>query len=179
MLVQAHATAADVVVGTDEGHVVLYDARTGQEAWAMEAHSDVAALAAVPGPDIRSVVLGMADGSLSLLDLRRQASAAELARMRGRSPVTSVATDGCSAVAGLRSGKVCVWTLDPACEQTEADRTRGAACSGAGLVFAEPLAGGGMGEVAAVAVGHALEAGWYLAAGRKGGALDICGLGDM
>jgi WD40 repeat protein len=172
--VQAHEACADVVVGTEDGLCVLHDARTGQEVWCLDCKCEVTSVALVPAPDVRSVVTGHADGTLRLLDLRRQGPVAELARAKGSSAVTALATDGCCTLAGLESGQLLIWTLDPATEQTREDRVRGITCSGAGLAFEQALAGGGSGAVAGLAVGTGADGAWCFAVGHSGSTLDVC-----
>lgn len=172
--VQAHETCADVIVGTEDGHCVLYDARTGQEAWSLDTECGLTAVTLVPATDIRSVVGGHSDGTLRLLDLRRQGAVAELARAEGSSAVTAVATDGCCTLAGLESGQVLIWSMDPAKEQSKEDRVRGMDCSGAGLAFEQHLLGGGNGAIAGLAVGAVEGGAWCCAVGRCGAALDVC-----
>ena len=107
-----------VLVGTDTGECFVFDARTGQQAWVASTGVRINAAAIVPAPDVRSVVTAHEDGSMRLLDLRRSASAAELAQVHVEQRLSSVQTDGCCALAGRGSGGVVVWNLDPASAST-------------------------------------------------------------
>jgi hypothetical protein len=177
-LLQAHRGTGAVVVGTDTGRCVLYDARTAQEEWFVNTGSQINAVAIVPAPDVRSLVIGHDDGTLRLLDLRRQSAAAELAHVWSVCRVSSLVTDGCCALAGSDSGGVVVWNLDPASTQTARDSARGIMCSGAGMAFCEQLERGGQGETTSVAMTVGPRGLWCLAAAHMGGSLDLCVLAD-
>jgi hypothetical protein len=172
--VQAHQASEVLLLGTDQGHCALCDARSGQVEWTYDggAAAPLRAVAVVPGTQVTSAVAAGADGTLSLLDLRRQGHAALLASVRVPQPLTSVATDGCTAVAGTAGAGLLIWNLDPASEQTDGDRARGLACSGAGLAFPYSLLGGGSDVVHCLGVEQS-DSGWHLAAGQDG-CVQVC-----
>jgi hypothetical protein len=175
--VQAHSSEMVLLLGTDQGHCALCDARSGQQEWLYGGDAPpVRAVAMVPGQQVTSAVAAGEDGTLSLLDLRRQGPAALLASVSVPQPLTSVATDGCTAVAGTNGAGVLVWNLDPASEQTGSDRAAGIMCTGAGLAFPRAVAESGPDRVHCLDVVQSAE-GWHLVAGQDG-CIQICSMGD-
>lgn len=170
---QAHPTSGAVLVGTDTGECIVFDSRSGQQAWATSTGERINAAAIVPGPDVRSVVTVHEEGTMRLLDLRRSASAAELAEVQIGHRLSSVVTDGCCALAGCAAGGVVVWDLDPASgEGTAGGSSSEIASVGAGSAVLVAVGGAAdEAEVLGVSVGQLQDGQWWLAAGHAGGTL--------
>jgi hypothetical protein len=176
--VQAHEFTGIAVAGTDTGHCSVFDPRTGRQEWQWQGkRAHVAGVATVPTADLCSLVLAYGDGEMSLLDLRRQGPGMVLAHVKSPAPITSVATDGCCALAGMNSGGVLVWNLDPASNQTSKDLDIGIPCTGTGMAFPVNVGGEGCGSIQCLSVSRAENGpGWRLLTGHKGGSLRICDL---
>ena len=172
---QAHSASGAVLAGTDSGMCVLFDPRVGQEVWSAETGSQINAAAIVPAPEVRSAVTAHQDGCLRLLDLRRQATSAELASVCLDAPVTAVATDGCVAVAGTEVGMLATWYLDPAGNEAmpEHSRSHTFASAGAGQAFCQHVGGADTGRCRCIAAHLNARGDWYALLGRDGGTLDV------
>ena len=115
---------------------------------------------------------------MRLLDLRRSASAAELAQVHVEQRLSSIVTDGCCALAGRGSGGVVVWNLDPASASTAG--ASAIASSGAGMAYCASLSeSNGADEVIDVSMGQLNGDKWCLAAGHAGGRLALCAVSGV
>lgn len=173
LCMQVHAASGLATVGTDAGHCVVYDPRTGQDVWQWGSDgAAVNALALVPAPELQTVVLAHADGTCRLLDLRRQASHAVLAEARYGAALRCCVTDGCVAVAGTAAGDALVWDLDPAHDR--GDGSGALVTSGAGPAFACTVGGSSCGAMACIASSSDVNGAVHFAMGHDGGLLHLC-----
>lgn len=172
---QAHAQASIIVAGTDTGDCMLFDARTGQQAWTAACGSQVNGLALLPTGDVQSVVTAHEDGSLRLLDTRRQASSAELASVQLQQRVTDVITDGAHAITCEMGTGLIIWHLDPSSGGTQ-ECSDEAVISAAGAGVAQQARLPAFGDVTCLAAGACHLPCPQVVAGHAVGSVSILGI---
>ena len=94
----------NVISGSLDKTIKIWDLVTGQEKFTLEGHSDSVNAIAVT-PDAKTLISRSGDNTIKIWDI---ATAKEIATFTGESPITCrlVASDGVTIVAGERSGRL-------------------------------------------------------------------------
>ncbi|CAK0760340.1 hypothetical protein CVIRNUC_002763 [Coccomyxa viridis] len=97
-----------LVTGTEDGSVAAWDLRSRACIWQAAVSQDYIGGLSLSSAE-QAVVVAAADGSASLLDMRR--GGAEVSRAACGAPLHCVASDGRVALLGREDGQVLVWDL--------------------------------------------------------------------